>query len=412
MNAQLPPTHGQVAPPSRRTFLGLAGLTLGGLASASLLSGCGAVSTPKTAGSGTPVSAFPATRWNPKAKTGGAKPNLPKRMAYQNIVVGAATLEVVDKWMKTAATEVGFEYLSSNSNANPAQTITQIKAAIGRGVMGIVCPGDDQKAVAAAMRTGMDKGAAMFLFNGGKITCGMAAVQYGFGYSQGKAAAQHIKDNLAGSAEILYINGDANVTLRPREKGFKDALTEAGIDLGQYKSVPAPAGSTQKAGFDIMNSFLQTNPGVTVVGGVSDDIAIGAMGSLKSAGKWKSTKGLFVCGADGSAEALSLIQKGGTPFGATSAAHFPMAGYAPGRLIARWANGDSIPQYLEYNSFLINTPDTAKSFLADQDRCKDLYEQMLDGDDTYITPRGEITYETRNSYYSGELLEKLPPVTA
>lgn len=411
MNTHRPSPHAPLAAPSRRGFLGLSGLAIAGLASGSLLSACSSVSTPKS-GAGKPVADFPDTRWDPKALTGGEKPDLPRRMAFQNIVVGATTLEVVDRWMKTAAREVDFDYLSSNSNANPAQTITQIKAAIARGVMGIVTPGDDQKACAAAMRTGMDKGAAMFLFNGGGITCGMAAVQYGFGHSQGKAAARHILDELGGDAEILYINGDANVTLRPREKGFKDALTEAGIDLAQYTSIPAPAGGTQKAGFDIMNSVLQTRPNVNVVGGVSDDIAIGAMGSLKSAGKWKATKGLFVCGADGSAEALGYIQKGGTPFGATSAAHFPLAGYAPGRLIARWADGHSIPQYLEYNSFLINSPETATSFLADQDNCKDLYEQMLEGDDTYITPRGEINYETRNGYYSGELLEKLPPVKA
>ena len=60
----------------------------------------------------------------------------------------------------------------------------------------------------------------------GRFTCGMAAVQYGFGYSQGHAPAQHIQENLGGEAEILYINGDANVTLRPRETVFKDALTE------------------------------------------------------------------------------------------------------------------------------------------------------------------------------------------
>ena len=69
----------------------------------------------------------------------------------------------------------------------------------------------------------------------------MAAVQYGFGYSQGHAPAQHIQENLGGKAEILYINGDANVTLRPRETGFKDALNEGGIDLAQYTSIPAPA---------------------------------------------------------------------------------------------------------------------------------------------------------------------------
>ncbi len=333
-------------------------------------------------------------------------------MAFQNIAVGATVLETVDAWMKTAAKEVDFDYISSNSNGNPAQTVTQIQAAIARGVIGILTPGDDQKACANAMHAGMDKGAAAFLFNGGKITCGMAAVQYGFGHSQGQATAQHILDTLGGDAKILYINGDANVTLRPREAGFKDALTEAGVDLGAYTSTPSPAAGTQKAGFDIMSAALQTHGDVNVVAGVSDDIAIGAMGALKSAGKWKSTPNLFVCGADGSAEAMGYIQDGGTPYGATSAAHFPLAGYAPGRLIERWADGDSIPQYLEYNTFLINSPETATSFLADQDRCKDLYEQMLDGDDTYITPRGEITFETRNAYYSGELLEKLPPVKA
>ena len=396
-------TTSQPPTASRRGFLALSGIAIGGLTSGGLLSGCTTASESKS-GAGKPVSSFPDTRWDPEHLTGGERPDLPKRMAFQNTAVGATTLETVDQWMRTAAEEVGFDYLSSNSNGNPAQTITQIQAAIARGVMGIVTPGDDQKACATAMRAGMDKGAAMFLFNGGKITCGMAAVQYGFGHSQGQAAAQHIQDNLGGEAEILYINGDANVTLRPRETGFKDALTEAGVDLGHYTSVPAPAAGTQKAGFDITNTFLQTQPQVQVVAGVSDDIAIGAMGALKAAGKWTATKGLFVCGADGSAEALGYIQNGGTPFGGTSAAHFPLAGYAPGRLIERWANGDSIPQYLEYNSFLIDSPETAASFLADQARCKELYEQMLDADDTYITPRGEINYETRKSYYSGELL--------
>jgi hypothetical protein len=57
----------------------------------------------------------------------------------------------------------------------------------------------------------------------------------------GPGRGQHILDNLGGEAEILYINGDANVTLRPRETGFKDALNEGGIDLAQYTSIPAPA---------------------------------------------------------------------------------------------------------------------------------------------------------------------------
>jgi hypothetical protein len=76
----------------------------------------------------------------------------------------------------------------------------------------------------------------------------MAAVQYGS--SQGQAAAQHIQDNLGGEAEILYINGDANVTLRPRETGFKDALNEG---ASTWRSTPASRHRPPGVGSDRAN---------------------------------------------------------------------------------------------------------------------------------------------------------------
>lgn len=400
-------------PMSRRRLLS-AGVILGaGALTAPLLSACTKVETPGGSGSaggtdlGTPTKDFPSTLWSPNSNAGG-KPSLPRRMAFQNVVSGAAALELTDKWLKTAADELEFEYITANSQGNSAATVTQMNQSISRGIMGMVAPGQDIPAQIAAMQTNMAKGGAMFLFNTGSITCGMAAVQYTFGYTQGKFAAAYIADTLGGDAKILFINQNGSITLRPRETGFMDALTEAGIAKEMITSADAGELGTQDRGFKVMNTSLQKSGDYNVVAGAQDELALGAMAALKAAGKWTAIPKLAVIGAEGTPQAVEYIKAGNTPYKATSAVHFPMVGYVPGRLIGRWADGLSIPQFLEYNSFLIDSAETATAFETDLTRCPDLYQEMLDGDTRYVAPRGEISFDTRNAYYDGELPIKLP----
>lgn len=414
------PAHPTTAPLqslSRRGLLaaGLAaGVTaLGACSKAGTPTGGGATASGSAvaAGTGTPTTAFPATLWKPSS-TAGAKPTLPKRIAFQNVVSGAAPLELTDQWLKTAADEIQFEYITANSQGNSAATITQMNQSIARGIMGMVAPAQDIPAQVKAMQANMAKGGAMFLFNAGGITCGMAAVQYTFGYTQGTYAAQYIKDELGGDAKVLFLNVNGSITLRPRETGFFDAMKEAGLAEEMITSVDAGEIATSERGFELMNTSLQKVSDYNVVVGAQDELALGAMAALKAAGKWTAVPKLAVIGAEGSPQAVEHIKKQDSPFKASSAVNFPMVGYVPGRLIGRWAEGLTIPQYLEYNSFLIDSPDAAARLEKDQTRCKELYEEMLEGDTTYITPRGEISYETRDAYYEGELPEKLPAVSA
>lgn len=191
----------------RRSFLS-AGVLLGaGLVAAPLLGACskstdvpagggtGGGTAAAPANLGTKTTVFPSKLWKP-SDTVGAKPDLPRRIAFQNVVSGAAALDLTDKWLHRAADDIKFEYLTANSQGNSAATITQMKQSIARGIMGMVAPGQDIPAQVAAMQTNMAKGGAMFLFNSGSITCGMAAVQYTFGYTQGKFAAAYIKNSL------------------------------------------------------------------------------------------------------------------------------------------------------------------------------------------------------------------------
>jgi ribose transport system substrate-binding protein len=405
-------------PLSRRGFLSAGALLGAGAIASPLLAACSSPSdggTSSTGGSasgaaqglGTPTTEFPSKKWDPKASTAGAKPDLPKRMAWQNIVTGVTALDTVDKWMREAAKAEKYDYLSQNANGNSAATSTQIQQATARGIMGLVAPGQDLQAQILAMQPNMKKGGAMFLFNSGSVTCGMAAVQYQFGKRIGTFTGKYINDTLGGEAKVAFINLNFQTDLKPREQGYIDGITEAGLEASIVTSVPAKEG-TQKAGFDITNTLLQKSGDFNVVAAAGDDLALGAMAALKGAGKWKSIPDLMVCGIDGNVQAIAAIKAGNTPYKATSAAHYPMVGYVPGRLIGRWGEGLSIPQFLEYQSFSIDSPDAANKWEADQDTCPDLYEQFLDGDTTYVAGRGEISYETREGIYDGPLLEQLP----
>ncbi len=433
------PTEPAPATLTRRGFLSAALLAGAGLASAPFLTACSKRSTASQSGATTPIpapssgpaasgtspggsmsssssagggagtktTAFPSKLWKP-GTAAGEKPGLDRRIAFQNVVSGAAALDLTDKWLHQAADEIKFQYISANSQGNSAATISQMRQSISRGIMGMVAPAQDIPAQIAAMQTNMAKGGAMFLFNTGSVTCGMAAVQYTFGYTQGQFAASYIKNELGGDAKILFINQNGSITLRPRETGFFDALEQAGIAKELITSLDAGEIGTQEVAYKLMNTALQKSGNYNVVAGAQDELALGAMAALKAAGKWTAIPKLAVIGAEGTPQAVAYIKAGNTPFKATSAVHFPMVGYVPGRLIGRWADGLTIPQFLEYPSFLIDSADTARAFEKDLTRCPDLYQDMLDGDMKYVIPRGEISYATRNGYYDGDLPVKLP----
>lgn len=419
MNRSSTPSSAAAAPGTldRRRFLSAGALVGAGLMAAPLISACtkstdvgsgGGGTASGAANLGTKTTVFPSKLWRPGTAV-GAKPTLPRRIAFQNVVAGAQSLELTDKWLHQAADELKFEYLTANSQGNSAATITQMQQSIARGIMGMVAPGQDIPAQISAMKTGMAKGGAMFLFNAGSITCGMAAVQYNFGYTQGKFAAKYIKDTLKAEPKILFLNQNSSITIRPRETGFFDALAEAGISKDKITSLDAGELGTQAVGYKLMNTQLQKSGDYNIVAGAQDELSLGAMAALKAAGKWTSIPNLAVIGAEGTPQAVAYIKAGNTPFKATSAVHFPMVGYVPGRLIGRWADGQTIPQFLEFNSFLIDSPDTATAFEKDLDRCPQLYKDMLDGDTKYVTPRGEISYATRQGYYDGPFPDtKLP----
>lgn len=362
-------------------------------------------------GTGTPSKEFPASRWDPNADNG--KPSdLPKRIGYVN-AFGGNTLNgpVLDALNSAAKTE-GLQVLVSDPKGDNTQAIQQVNDFAARGVAGIynlmLSP-----AMISADQSAMSKGLMVIQGNGGPVTTMISSIQYEGGYVIGQYVAKYAKETLRGEARIAWISQDFAISLKPRTEGFKDALKEAGvIDLLVTEvTPPAKPGATQDAGVAVMNTILQQHPDVNIVASASDDLALGAATAMKTAGK--ITPQTLVAGSDGTDAALAAIESGTSPFKATSAVNFPLVGYVPGRLFGRWSKGQSVPQFLVFNYKLIASPEDAKQLRQDTqlDQLPRIYDQLLAGDDTYITPLGSINYDRRGAYYDGTTPEKLPKLS-
>jgi ABC-type sugar transport system substrate-binding protein len=368
-------------------------------------------STPDAGDVGKPSKDFPTSRWDPKADNGNPS-DLPKRIGYVNAFGGNTLNGPVLDALKAGAKVDGLEVLVSDPKGDNTQAIQQINDFVQRGVAGVFNVMLSE-AMIPADHHAMSKGAMVIQGNGGPVTTMLSSVQYEGGYTIGQYVAKYAKETLSGDARIVWISQDFNESLKPRTLGFKDALEEAGVSklLVSEVTPPAKPGATQDAGVAVMNSVLERHPDVNIVASASDDLALGAATAMKTAGA--VTPQTLVAGSDGTDGALAAIESGTSPFKATSAVNFPLVGYVPGRLFGRWSKGQSVPQYVVFNYKLIASPADAKQLRQDTqpDQLPRLYDEMLAGDDTYITPLGSINYDRRGQYYDGTVPDKLPKLS-
>jgi ribose transport system substrate-binding protein len=400
----------------RRRTLRMGALLLTAVSAVSL-SGCSGVSDKQStspsasAGAGSPSKTFPVDRWDPTAAA-GVKPDLPKRIGFINTFGASSLSGAFQAALTSAAKTEGLEVITTDPKNDSATAIQQANQLVQRGVVGLydtmIAPEMVPPDLAA-----MKAGAMVGQFNQGPVTTMVSSIQYEGGFRVGEYTANYVKTKLAGKAQIAWISQDFNFSLKPRTQGFKDALAKAGMSdlLVANVTPPATPGATQAAGVAITNTLLEQHPKLDVIAASGDDLALGAATALKSAGKVTPTT--MTVGIDGTEPALAAIQSGKSAFKATVAVNFPFAAYLPGRLFGRWSKGLTVPQYLVFNYALVDSPEGAARLQKDSSLAElpRVYDELLAGDDTYVTPLGSISYATRDAYYDGTVPDKLPPLS-
>lgn len=399
--------------PRSRSALASRALLLTAVAALALTGCTGAPGSTPTSGSGagSPSADFPIDRWDPSAGAGN-KPDLPARIGFINTFGSSSLSGAFQAALTSAADAEGLEVVTTDPKGDSSMAIQQVNQLVQRGIVGLL---DTQIApeMEPANLAAMSAGAMVAQFNQGPVTTMVSSIQYEGGHRVGEYVANYVDTILDGNAKIAWISQDFNFSLKPRTQGFVDALDEAGIldMLVTQVTPPATPGATQEAGVSITNTILEQFPDIDIVAASGDDLALGAATALQTAGKVTSTT--MTVGIDGTEPGLQAIQSGTSAFKATVAVNFPMAAYVPGRMFGRWSDGLSVPQYLVFNYALIDSPAAAARLSKDSslEELPRVYDEMLAGDDTYVTPLGTISYDSRNTYFDGTVPEKLPELS-
>jgi ABC-type sugar transport system substrate-binding protein len=157
---------------------------------------------------------------------------------------------------------------------------------------------------------------------------------------EGKRAAWAMANATGGKAQIIELEGTTGASPAiDRKKGFDEAI-KACPDM---KVVVSQDGDfTRDKGRQVTETLLQSNPNANAIYAHNDEMAIGAIAALKSAGKAPG-KDVKLVSIDGEKDALKAIQAGELYASVECSPHF---GVKALDTMAGYANGEQTPTQL------------------------------------------------------------------
>ncbi|WP_100081764.1 sugar ABC transporter substrate-binding protein, partial [Pleomorphomonas carboxyditropha] len=144
------------------------------------------------------------------------------------------------------------------------------------------------------------------------ITLGIAAAggEYTFvgskNYDAGRLQGEFMKEKLPKDAKILYLQGTPGLYHSvERLQGFTDACLKERPDVTLLASL---TGNYDRAeGMKVTEDWIQSFPQFDAIIAANDQMALGALEALKTAGR---LQGVMISGVDGTADALAAIKAG------------------------------------------------------------------------------------------------------
>jgi ribose transport system substrate-binding protein len=322
----------------------------------------------------------------------GSKPNLPKRIAWANSSNAQFFIELGDS-IEAAAHDRGLQYVTAIANNDSATNISQINSFLQTGIAALCIQPIDAAAQAIVMRQAINQGIDVLSLVTPPSTVQAVADQYAVGYAQGVAAANWVKQELGGKAQVIIFNLDTITVLIARDQGVRDGLKTGGPGIQIVEDIETPE-ETEQSAEQTMSTILQAHPDVNVIlGTAGDTYSMGALAALRSAGT--DTSKMYLSGINGDSDALAEIEKGG-PYKASFAFAYNLMGYAWGQFAADWLAGKQVPQVMVFNAIALDSASAINAFnkAMSPQGVRSSYLQTS----KYMKLLGNISYETRNRF--------------
>jgi ribose transport system substrate-binding protein len=256
----------------------------------------------------------------------------------------------------------GYEVLVSSPSGRAEAQIADLNTWIGQGVEALVILPLDPNAIAGVARRAQDRGIVVVGYSDhipGEDGYDVFNHRQG-AQIVGEYAAQWIRENLEGKAQVAVLAFDQVEVGRQRIDGALAAIEAAGVDANVVARQEAADAAT---GLTTMQSILQAHPDTNVVIGVNDDVILGASQAFAAAKKPKDE--IFIAGFDGNRQAMQRILDGDY-IKATGALPLKRIGEAIVWIPANILEDRRPTNYTaDYELVTTETPDLARALIAD-----------------------------------------------
>ena len=210
------------------------------------------------------------------------------------------------KVASTEAQKLGYKATVGASKGDTNTESTLIDTAITNKSVAIILDPANASGSIGAVKKAIAAKIPVFLVNAEINQEGLAKAQLVSNNAQGAAlgAQQWVKDVGQKGNYVELLGAPADNNAATRANGYASVLTQ----FDGLKKLDSQVANWNRAqGFDKMQSMLQAHPNIIGVISGNDEMALGAIAALKTAGKLSSIK---VGGFDGSPDAVAAIKKG------------------------------------------------------------------------------------------------------
>lgn len=207
---------------------------------------------------------------------------------------------------RTTAEELGYRANVSSHVGDTNTESNQVDTAITNQAKAIILDPANADGSIGAVRRAVDAGIPVFIVNAEINQQGLAKAQFVSNNAQGAAlGAQQWVEHVGDGARYVELKGaPSDNNAATRSNGYETVLSQY-PDLSKVGEDVANWDRTQ--GYNRMQNMLQANPDIQGVISGNDEMALGAIAALKSAGRLDD---VVVGGFDGSPDAVDAVKAG------------------------------------------------------------------------------------------------------
>jgi ribose transport system substrate-binding protein len=240
------------------------------------------------------------------------------------------------KGLQAEADSLGMDLHIVAGEWDLARQTSQVENFITQKMDAIVIAPVDTRGIVSAVEEANRAGIPVFTVDissaGGRVTSHVASDNA----QGGRLVGEYLATLLGGKGDIAILDQPTLASVIDRVRGFREAIARyPGIHI---VAAPAVERGLRDVAKNKTDNLLQSHPGLAAIFGSNDDCALGALASLRAAGK----RNVVIVGFDATPEARSAIADGG-PLKADAIQYPETIGRRAIETVYRALHGEQVP---------------------------------------------------------------------